>query len=44
MVLASGEMTPFELGFYRELLGGRFIITGELTGALELEQDGFDQP
>ena len=44
MVLSSGEMTPFELGFYRDLLGGRFVITGELTGSLELERRGFDQP
>ena len=42
MVLSSGEMTPFELGFYRDLLGGRFVITGELTGTLELERRGFD--
>ena len=42
MVLSSGEMTPFEMGFYRDLLGGRFVITAELTGSLELEERGFD--
>ena len=42
LVLSGGEMTPFEMGFYRELTGGRFVVVGGLTGKLEIEERGFD--
>lgn len=36
-LLSSGEMTPFEIAFLRELNGPRYILTGELNGTLEIE-------
>jgi len=42
MLLSGGEITPFEIRFYRELNGGRFLVTGEMTGKLELSSSGFD--
>jgi len=44
VILASGEMTPFSAAFFREINGGRFMLTGELDGSLEVSQDGFDLP
>ena len=44
IILASGEVTPFEAEFYRELNGGRFVLTAELDGSLELSERGFDGP
>lgn len=44
LILASGEITPFEAEFYRELNGGRFVLTAELDGSLELSERGFDAP
>jgi general secretion pathway protein H len=42
MLMSGGEITPFEMRFYRELTGGRFIVTGEITGKLEVTSRGFD--
>lgn len=36
-LLSSGEMTPFEIAFVRELNGPRYLLTGELNGSLEVE-------
>jgi general secretion pathway protein H len=44
IIFASGEMTPFEAGFYRGVADGRFLLTGELDGTLEVSQDGFRTP
>lgn len=41
-LLASGEMTPFQISFYRELNGGRFVLSSELDGTLEVSQVGFN--
>ena len=43
-LLASGEMTPFEAAFYRDLNGGRILLSAELDGTLEVSQVGFDAP
>lgn len=42
MLMSGGEITPFEMRFYRELTGGRFVVTGEITGKLEVTSRGFD--
>ena len=42
IVLASGEMTPFDVSFYRELNGGQFHLSAEINGTLEVSQEGFD--
>lgn len=44
VLLASGEMTPFEVAFYRDLNGGRFLLSAELDGSLEVSAVGFDGP
>ena len=44
IILASGEVTPFEAEFYRDLNGGRFVLTAGLDGSLELSERGFDGP
>ena len=44
LILASGEITPFEAEFYREPNGGRFVLTAGLDGSLELSERGFDGP
>lgn len=43
-LLASGEMTPFQVAFYRELNGGRYILNADLDGTVEVSQVGFDGP
>ena len=43
-LLASGEMTPFEAAFYRELNGGQILLSAELDGTLEVSEVGFDGP
>lgn len=42
MVLSSGELTPFAAAVYRDFAGGRFTLTAELDGKLEISEDGFD--
>ena len=44
VLLASGEMTPFEIAFYRELNGGQILLKSELDGSLEVSEVGFDAP
>ena len=44
VLLASGEMTPFEAAFYRELDGGQILLSSELDGTLEVSEVGFDAP
>ncbi len=42
VLLASGEMTPFEVAFYRELNGGQILLNAELDGSLSVSEVGFD--
>jgi hypothetical protein len=42
VLLASGELTPFELSIERPPRSGRFILTAELDGKFETRQDGFE--
>ena len=42
IVFGTGEVTPFEVGFFRELNGGRFILSAEFDGTTSLTGDGFD--
>lgn len=42
VLLASGEMTPFEAAFYRDLNGGRILLSAALDGTLEVSELGFD--
>ena len=44
LLLASGEVTPFEVAFYRELNGGQILLTAGLDGTLEVEEVNFDGP
>ena len=41
-LLSSGEVTPFEVEFYRDLNGGRFVLSAELDGSLDVSEVGFD--
>lgn len=41
-ILASGELTPFEIEVYREIGGGRFNLTAGLDGSFEVSREGFD--
>jgi general secretion pathway protein H len=42
IVLASGEMTPFDVSFYRDLNGGQFHLSAEINGSVKISQEGFD--
>ncbi len=42
IVFGTGEVTPFEVGFFRELNGGRFVLTTEFDGTTSVISDGFD--
>jgi general secretion pathway protein H len=43
MILSSGELTPFELDFYRDRADdAHFTLTGELDGTLEIARVGYD--
>lgn len=42
VLLASGEMTPFEAAFYRDLNDGRILLSAALDGTLEVSELGFD--
>ena len=42
ILLSSGEVTPFEVELYRELNGGRFVLSAELDGSLDVSEVGFD--
>ena len=43
LILASGEVTPFEVDIYRERSGGHFKLAAEIDGTTEISQDGFDR-
>jgi general secretion pathway protein H len=43
LILASGEVTPFELDVYRDRNGGHFKLTAEIDGTTEISRDGFDR-
>ena len=43
MLLASGEITPFEARLFREPTGGRYLLEGTLDGSLEVTRSGFDE-
>ena len=42
VLFATGEVTPFEAIFYRNLNDGRFLLDVEFDGSTTLSQDGFD--
>jgi general secretion pathway protein H len=42
LLLATGEQTPFEIGFYRDFSGGRFRLVGDFSGEIEIRRSGFD--
>jgi len=42
MLLSSGEVTPFTLEMTREGLDGRFELTAEIGGKLNVVQEGFN--
>ncbi len=41
VILSSGEMTPFEADIYRDVAGGRFVLTAGFDGKIEIKQNGF---
>lgn len=43
MILSSGEVTPFFAAVGRELAEGRYTLTADLDGTLEVAADGFDR-
>jgi general secretion pathway protein H len=42
MVLSSGEVTPFTLELTRDGIDGRFELTAQLDGKLEVAREGFN--
>jgi general secretion pathway protein H len=42
MLLASGEVTPFTLELRRDGTDGRFELTAELNGDVQVTQEGFN--
>jgi general secretion pathway protein H len=42
LLLASGELTPFELDLYRDRGGGHFTLKSMLDGTLEISKEGYD--
>lgn len=42
VLLATGEMTPFEAQFYRDPAGGRYVLTATLNGSLEVTSHGYN--
>ncbi len=42
IVFGTGEVTPFAVGFFRELNDGRFILSTEFDGTTSVTSDGFD--
>ena len=43
MLLASGDITPFEAHLFRDPTGGRYLLEGTLDGSLEVTRSGFDE-
>lgn len=44
VLLASGEITPFEAQLFRDADGGRYLLQGTLDGSLQVTRSGFDGP
>ena len=42
MLLSSGEVTPFTIEMTRRGIDGRFELTAELDGSVDVEQEGFN--
>jgi general secretion pathway protein H len=42
MLLSSGEVTPFTVEMRRDGIEGRFELTAQLNGDLEITQEGFN--
>jgi len=42
MLLSSGEVTPFTLEMRRDGIDGRFELTAELDGDVQVTQEGFN--
>lgn len=42
VLLASGEITPFEARLFRDPAGGRYLLEGTLDGSLEVTRSDFD--
>jgi general secretion pathway protein H len=42
MLLSSGEVTPFTVELNRDGIEGRYELTAQLNGDLEVKQEGFD--
>lgn len=42
MVLASGEITPFEASIYRDRAGGHYDVTAALDGTITMSRADFD--
>lgn len=42
VVFSSGEVTPFEAEFYRDLTGGRFVLDVEFDGEATVSENGFE--
>jgi general secretion pathway protein H len=42
MLLSSGEVTPFTIELRRDGIEGRYELTAELNGDLEVSKEGFD--
>lgn len=42
VLLASGEITPFEARLFRDPAGGRYLLEGTLDGSLEVTRSEFD--
>ena len=42
IVFGTGQVTPFAVGFFRELNDGRFILNAEFDGTTSVSTEGFD--
>ncbi|NNC66252.1 MAG: type II secretion system minor pseudopilin GspH [Gammaproteobacteria bacterium] len=42
ILFGTGEVTPFEVGFFRDFNGGRFVLSTEFDGTTSVTSDGFE--
>ncbi len=42
LMFSSGEMTPFEAAVFRDFQEGRYILSAEIDGTIEISDDGFE--
>lgn len=42
LVLSTGEITPFDLGLYRDFNGGRYRLEAQIDGEIQITSVGFD--